>query len=92
MRKTIEIEYVGVEDLQEILDDICAVIKEGHHVYFDTMSVERYIYTNVYIMIGGFKVDREFDFKFSFKMSDDKEDVKIMNECKVVLKNLLVED
>ena len=30
MIKTVEIEYVGIEDIQEIIDDIYAVIKEGH--------------------------------------------------------------
>ena len=38
MIKTVEIEYVGIEDIQEIIDDIYAVIKEGHHVYFNMMS------------------------------------------------------
>lgn len=92
MRKTLEVEYVGIEDLQEILDDVKAVVDEGHHVYFNVMSLSNKLSVEVYIMIGGFKVDKEYDFKFAFKMSDEAEDVKRMNECKCVLNNLLVED
>ena len=32
MRKTIEVEYVGIEDVQEIMDDAYAATKEGHFV------------------------------------------------------------
>ena len=30
MRKMVEIEYVGIEDVQEILDDARAVMSVGH--------------------------------------------------------------
>lgn len=92
MRKTLEIEYVGIEDLQEILDDVYAVVKDGNHVYYSSMSVNDTIITEVYIMVGGWKADKEYDFKFTFRMTDEAEDVQRMNECKCVLKNLLVED
>ena len=92
MRKTIEIEYVGVEDIQEIIDDIYAVIKEGHHVYFNMMSSGNITYIDVFIMLHGFNPDKSYDFKFQFAMTGNVDDVKTMNDCKSVLKNLLVEE
>ena len=32
MRKTVEIEYVGIEDIQDIMDDVYALMREGHYV------------------------------------------------------------
>lgn len=92
MRKTLEIEYVGIEDLQEILDDVYALAKNGNHVYYSSTSVNDTIFTEVYIMVGGWEADKEYDFKFRFRMTDEAEDVMRMNQCKCVLKNLLVED
>ena len=31
MRKTIEVEYVGIEDVQEIMDDAFAKMKEDNY-------------------------------------------------------------
>ena len=92
MIKTVEIEYVGIEDIQEITDDIYAVIKEGHHVYFNMMSSGNITYIDISIMLHGFNPDKSYDFKFQFAMTDNVDDVKIMNDCKSVLNNLLVED
>ena len=92
MIKTVEIEYVGIEDIQEITDDIYAVIKEGHHVYFNMMSSGNITYIDISIMLHGFNPDKSYDFKFQFAMTDNVDDVKIMNDCKSVLKDLLVED
>lgn len=92
MRKTVEVEYVGIEDLQEILDDAYAVIKEGHHVFFNVNSMSTGIRADIYIMLGGFETNKEYDFAFSFRMTDEAADVQRMNECKHVLKNLLLEE
>lgn len=92
VKKTIEIEYVGIEDVQEILDDINAVINEGHHVSFNLMPTGNTIYVDIYIMLNGFYPDKSYDFKFQFAITGNKEDVKTMHDCKTVLKNLLVED
>ena len=92
MRKTIEIEYVGVEDIQEIIDDIYAVIKEGHHATFHMMPVINVIYIDVNIMIGVFDVNKDFDYKFTFAITDKDEDINAMNDCKRVLKSLLLEE
>ena len=92
MIKTVEIEYVGIEDIQEIIDYIYKVIKEGHHVYFNMMSSGNITYIDISIMLHGFNPDKSYDFKFQFAMTDNVDDVKIMNDCKSVLNNLLVED
>ena len=92
MRKTIEIEYVGIEDIQEIIDDIYAVIKEGHYASIDIGSVGDEVYVKVLIMLNGFDSDQKYDYKFSFHMTEDVDDLKAMNECKSILKNLLAEE
>ena len=43
-------------------------------------------------MLHGFNPDKSYDFKFQFAMTDNVDDVKTMNDCKSVLKNLLLED
>ena len=91
MIKTVDIEYVGIEDIQEIIDDIYAVIKEGHHVTFHMMPVDA-IYIDVNIMIGGFAINKDYDYKFTFAITDKDEDINVMNDCKIVLKRLLMEE
>lgn len=91
MIKTIDIEYVGIEDIQDIINDIHAVISEGHHVYFNMISTSNAICVDVYIMLGGFDADKAYDFKFEFSMTGNDEDVNTMNDCKTVLRSLLVE-
>ena len=91
MIKTVDIEYVGIEDIQEIIDDIYAVIKEGHHVYFNMMSSGNITYIDVFIMLGGFDADKAYDFKFEFSMTGNDDDVNTMNDCKTVLRSLLIE-
>ena len=93
MRKTIEVEYVGIEDVQEIMDDAFALMKEGHYV---NVEVSNYRDDNalvrVHIMIGGFDSESEYDYDYSFYMPDNYGDVEEMNACKSVMKNLLVEE
>lgn len=91
MIKTVDIEYVGIEDIQEIIDDIYAVIKEGNHATFHMMPVANAIYIDVNIMIGGFNVNKDYDYKFTFAITDKDEDINAMNDCKSVLNNLLEE-
>ena len=43
-------------------------------------------------MLHGFNPDKSYDFKFQFAMTGNVDDVKTMNDCKSVLKNLLLED
>ena len=92
MIKTVDIEYVGIEDIQEIIDDIYAVIKEGHFVYFNMMSSGNITHIDIFIMLHGFNSDKSYDFKFQFAMTGNVDDVKTMNDCKSVLKNLLLEE
>ena len=92
MIKTVEIEYVGIEDIQEIIDDIYAVIKEGHYASIDIGSVGDEVYVRVLIMLNGLDFDKEYDYQFAFYMTEDVDDLKAMNECKSILKNLLLEE
>ena len=92
MRKMVEVEYVGIEDVQEIIDDAYAIMCEGHYVNVEISSVINQPRVRVIIMLGGWKKDKEYDYLFEFEMSDNQEDVSKMHECKCVLNNLLVED
>ena len=91
MKKTVTVEYVGIEDVQDIIDDAYALMKEGHYVSVQIGSVSEMPLVSVGIMLGGFDVDKKRDYDFDFYMSDDEIDVNCMNECKNTLKNLLVE-
>ena len=93
MRKTVEVEYVGIEDVQEIMDDAFALMKEGHYANVEVSNYRNDIaLVRVHIMIGGFDSEREYDYDYSFYMTDKYEDVEEMNACKSVMKNLLVEE
>ena len=89
MIKTVEIEYVGIEDIQEITDDIYGVIKEGHYASIDIGSVGDEVYVKVLIMLNGLDIYKDYDYMFAFYMSERSNDLKTMNECKSILKNLL---
>lgn len=91
MRKTVEVEYVGIEDVQEIIDDAYALMKEGHYVSVSIGNVSEMTIVRVGIILGGFDAEKGRDYNFDFYMSDDEVDVRDMNECKNTLKNLLVE-
>ena len=92
MIKTVEIEYVGIEDIQEITDDIYAVIKEGHYASIDIGSVGDEVYVKVLIMLNGLDIYKEYDYTFAFYMSERSDDLKTMNKCKSILKKLLAEE
>ena len=92
MRKMVEIEYVGIEDVQEILDDARAVMDVGHYVNVSISNVGEPPLVTVSIILDGFGCSASYDYSYSFYMSDDEDDVALMNSCKNTLKNLLVED
>ena len=92
MRKTVEIEYVGIEDIQEITDDLYALMRDGHYASIDMSNVGDTVYVRVLIMLNGLDFDKEYDYQFAFYMTEDVDDLKAMNECKSILKNLLVEE
>ena len=92
MRKTVEIEYVGIEDIQEITDDLCALMRDGHYASIDMSNVGDTVYVRVLIMLNGLDFDKEYDYQFAFYMTEDVDDLKAMNECKSILKNLLAEE
>ena len=93
MRKTVEVEYVGIEDVQEIMDDAFALMKEGNYANVEVSNYRNDIaLVRVHIMIGGFDSEMEYDYDYSFYTTDKHEDVEEMNACKSVMKNLLVEE
>ena len=92
MRKTVEVEYVGIEDVHEILDDARAVMSVGHYVNVSISNVGELPLVGVNIILDGFERCARYDYEYSFYMSDDENEVAIMNSCKSTLKNLLVED
>lgn len=90
MKKTVVVEYVGIEDVQEIMDDALACIREGHYVLV-TMSGHDSVLVSVYVTLNGYK-ERASDYIFNFNLSDEERDVAEMNKCKNTLKNLLREE
>ena len=90
MKKTIEIEYVGFEDVWQILEYSRAVMSRGHYVRFSINNTEDIPLVWVKIMLGGFVDSGNYDYSYMFYMSDEEDDVTTMNICKSTLKNLLV--
>lgn len=92
MKKTVEVEYVGIEDIQDIMDDVYALMREGHYVSIEMSNYykdrER---MRISIMLGGWDAIKGYDYEFEFYMSDREEDVSSMNKCKSILNNLLAE-
>ena len=90
MKKTIEIEYVGFEDVCQILEYSRAVMSRGHYVRFSINNTEDIPLVWVKIMLGGFVDSGNYDYSYMFFMTDKENDVAVMNKCKSTLKNLLV--
>ena len=92
MKKTVEIEYVGIEDVQDILDDAFALMREGHYVSVEVHSMSGTPKVDVYVMLGGWDANKTLDYAFRFYMTEGNTNIKEMNSCKVALKKLLVEE
>ena len=92
MRKMVEIEYVGIEDIQEITDDLYALMLNGHYANIEMSNVGDAVCIRVLIMLNGLDFDKEYDYIFTFYMTEDADDLKAMNECKAILNNLLAEE
>ena len=92
MKKTIEVEYVGIEDVQEIMDDAYAATKEGHFVNIGFSNCSDNVMIMINIILDGYDSEKDFDYSFTFFITDREQDIKEMNECKSALKNLLVEE
>ena len=89
MKKIVEVEYVGIEDVQDIIDDVLALIRDGHYAGVQLSELLGDAHVIVYVMLGGFSESKKFDYEFSFNLTDSKRDVDAMNKCKHTLKNLL---
>ena len=89
MKKVIEIEYVGIEDVYELIEDVDVLIKCGHYASVQLNENCGKPYVHVYIMIGGFDEEKSYDYDYSFRFGDNPDDIKKMNECKSTINNLL---
>lgn len=90
MKKTIEIEYVGFEDVWQILEYSRAVMSRGHYVNFSISNAEGIPLVCVKIMLDGFVDCGNYHYSYTFYISDKENDVSEMNNCKFRLKNLLI--
>ena len=90
MKKTIEIEYIGIEDVWQILEYSRAVMSRGHYVNFSISNTEGIPLVCVKIILGGFADSGNYDYSYMFYMTDKENDVAVMNKCKSTLRNLLV--
>ena len=91
MRKTVEVEYVGIEDVTEIADSLYALMREGHYINFEITSLFETPCVIIKIILGGWDGSKEYDYQFKFDLSDDPYDVQKMNECKRIINSLLAE-
>ena len=89
MKKVIEVEYVGIEDVYELIEDVDVLIKCGHYASVQLNENCGKPYVHVYIMIGGFDEEKSYDYDYSFRFGDNPNDIKQMNECKSTINNLL---
>lgn len=91
MRKTVEIEYVGIEDIQDIMDDVYALMRAGHYVGIRMSNVGENPMISLDIKLGGFDAKKDYDYNFCFYMTDEESEVEEMNRCRCVINNLLAE-
>ena len=92
MKKMVEVEYVDIEDIHELIEDVDVLIKCGHYASLQLNENCGQPYVHVYIMIGGFDKYRSYDYNYSFGFGDNPDDIKQMNECKGTINNLLTEE
>ena len=91
MKKMIEIEYVGIKDVQEILKYAKAVMSRGHYINVSIGNVGELPLVTVNIILDGFVSSAKYDYSYSFYMSDVESEVAIMNDCKKKLIKLIDE-
>lgn len=89
MKKMIEIEYVGIKDVQEILEYAKSVMSRGHYINVSISNVGELPMVNVNIILDGFSRSASYDYSYSFYMSDEEDEVAIMNDCKKELIKLI---
>ena len=92
MKKIVEVEYVGIEDIQEIVESAYAVMREGHYVNVQISQGVFDVAVSVMIMLDGFDSNGKYDYDYRFYMTDTERDVNSMYECKSTLNNLLCEE
>ena len=91
MKKIVEVEYVGIEDVQEILDDACALMQFGHYVSVEVGNLCGTPKVEVKVMFDGWQSGKMYDYVYEFHMDEKESSLAMMNSCKNTLKNLLAE-
>ena len=93
MKKIVEVEYVGIEDIQEISDDAFAIMKNtNHHISISMSNTGDNALVQVWIMLDGFDMNGKYDYNYMFYIDDSEQSVVMMNSCKNTLKNILAEE
>ena len=93
MVKNVDIQYVGIEDVHELVEDVAVLNTEcGHYASVELNDICGNLHVSVYIMLGGFDEDKRYDYSYLFGFGDDPYDIKQMNECKSTINNLLTEE
>ena len=92
MKKMVEVEYVGIEDVHELIEDVAVLIECGHYASLQLNENCGNLHVSVYIMHGGFDEDKCYDYNYLFGFGDNPYDIRQMNECKSTINNLLTEE
>lgn len=92
MKKMVEVEYVGVKDLSDIMCAAKSVMELGHYVSVSFSNYER-TKPLVSVIIRRKDIAEEYDFCF-YESSDwnDEYSIQQMNECKSILYNILAQE
>lgn len=90
MVKNVNIQYVGIEDVHELVEDVAVLNTEcGHYASVELKQICGNLHVSVHIMLGGFDEDKRYDYSYWFGFGDNSNDIKQMNECKSTINNLL---
>ena len=93
MVKNVNIQYVGIEDVHELVEDVAVLNTEcGHYASVELKQICGNLHVSVHIMLGGFDDDKRYDYSYWFGFGDNPYDINQMNECKSTIKNLLTEE
>lgn len=92
MWKIVQKEYVGIEDFLEIAENAHALMEKGHYVSVEMSNLCKVERVQIKIMLDGWDTGKNYDFDFSFFVSDEEKEVAKMNDCRSILNELLEEE
>ena len=67
-------------------------MKKGHYVSVEMANLCKVERVQIKIMLDGWDKDKNYDFDFSFFVSDEEKEVAKMNDCRSILNELLEEE